>query len=255
MNNPEQTSTQFMLEEYRDLYENIMHLENKLFNHLSFFTTLFLGIMTASVAVVQLTLARSMSLIDAVGLVTLPFGLLFAVGRFEIRMTTELRIRKMKFVEGISRIREYFVTLDGGISNYLVLPYRIENAPPYLRIGSQDWYQILYLCLMNSISFVLFWSGLPFLLIFLVNNLLNQNRFIPPGIIILWTVVGVMLSIIIFWKLSYLNVMDFCDVYNNDREVRMGKPIDYKLLDRPLPKSKLEWTFSDWIRFFDRKHK
>lgn len=44
-------TTGFMLAEYEDLYQNVMHVEDKLFGHLSFFTTLFTGILTASVAI------------------------------------------------------------------------------------------------------------------------------------------------------------------------------------------------------------
>ena len=103
-------SVQFILEEYRDLYQNVMHLENKLFNHLSFYTTLFLGTVTASVAILQLTPTSStMSFIDALGLLFLLNILLFIIGRLEIHMTAELRIRKMKFIEGITIIRAYFV--------------------------------------------------------------------------------------------------------------------------------------------------
>mgnify|MGYP001244297830 CR=1 FL=1 len=39
-----ETSVKFMLAEYQDLYQNVIHLENKLFSHLSFFTTLLLAV-------------------------------------------------------------------------------------------------------------------------------------------------------------------------------------------------------------------
>ena len=140
-------ATEFMLMEYQDLYQNIIHLENKLFHHLSFFTTLFMGIVTASIAIFQLAKETDASLSPPalLAVLSLLFGLFVIVGRFELRMVTELRIRKMKFVEGITQIRQYFVERNKSIADYLVLPIGLHKAPPYLRIRSKDWYQILYL--------------------------------------------------------------------------------------------------------------
>lgn len=103
--------TEFMLMEYQDLYQNIIHLENKLFNHLSFFTTLFMGIVTASIAIFQLAKESDSSLPPPALLAVLSslFALFVIVGRFELRIVAELRIRKMKFVEGITQIRQYFL--------------------------------------------------------------------------------------------------------------------------------------------------
>jgi len=92
----------FMAAEYQDLYENIMHIENELFSHLSFYTGLFTGTLAASVAIFGLMQNSESTLSQPVMVAILSplFFFLFAVGRLELRMTTELRVRKMKFVEG-----------------------------------------------------------------------------------------------------------------------------------------------------------
>ena len=39
----------------------------------------------------------------------------------------------MKFVEGITQIRRYFVDQNESIAEYLMLPVGLEKAPPYLQ--------------------------------------------------------------------------------------------------------------------------
>lgn len=247
-------SVQFLLEEYRDLYQNVMHLENKLFNHLSFYTTLFLGTITASIAILQLTPNNTpMSFIDALGLLFLVNILLYIVGRFEIHMTTELRIRKMKFIEGITSIRAFFVQLDNSINDFIVLPKGLIKAPPYLRVGSQDWYQLIYLCVMNTVSFMISWFTLPYF-INLCRNIIAKSNYYPiTGFIVGWSLLGIILSGINFWEFSYTRVMDVCSTYDLDREKRMNNAIEYDLLDRKLPNNRLKWSLSDWLRYVETR--
>jgi hypothetical protein len=244
---------QFLLEEYRDLYQNVMHLENKIFNHLSFYTTVFLGSVTASIAILQLTPNNThLSSYDALGLLFITNILLYIVGRFEIHMTSELRIRKMKFIEGITSIRGYFVELDDSINEYIILPKGLKKAPPYLRIGSQDWYQLIYLCVMNSISFMTSWFTIPYFINLCRNIITNSEYYLLMVFVMPWSIVGFIFSIIIFWEFSYTRVMDECSYYDNVRVERMNNPIEYDLLERKLPDKKYKWSASDWFRFFDK---
>lgn len=242
----EWTSERFLLEEYRDLYQNVMHLENKLFNRLSLFTTFFLGILTASVALTQLGGRQSLSLPDALALMTLPYALLFLAGRFELRMTTELRARKIKFIEGIIKIREYFVAADPTIEDYLILPSKIEKAPPYLRIGSHDWYQLLYLCVLNTLSFLAAWTGIPFAIRFLAQRAIGPQ--FPVALVALfilatlaWELWGLIASGVIFWIFSYRSVMNFCQDYDTERERRMRKRIQYDLMEQSRARPRLSY--------------
>lgn len=245
------SAVEYMLAEYQDLYQNIIHLENNLFNHLSFFTTLLIGIVTASVAIVQLVGDRSGPLSGpiAVASVSVLFLLLFIVGRFELRMTTELRVRKMKFIEGITAIRQYFVDRDEAIKDYLVLPVGVEKAPPYLRVRCQDWYQILYISLINGAAAFLFWV-LP---LWLVVKLVTKSVPSTTGLILTvvtvgsWLVGALLIFYLAFWWFSYKSAMEFCERYDEMRVERIGQESRYDLLEPPIPESILKRTFGDWI--------
>lgn len=247
------TTTEFMLAEYQDLYQNIMHLENKLFNHLSFFTTLFVGIVTVSITIFRLAGRESTALSrpTTLALLSLLFLLFLVVARLELRMTTELRIRKMKFIEGITKIRQYFVDKDEAIEDYLVLPVGIKKAPPYLRVRCKDWYQILYVSLMNGMAAFVTW-GLPlWFFIRLVKGLVGGlaglilTAMIVPG----WIAVGFLIFYFMFWHFSYKSVVEFCRRYDEMRTDRIGAESEYDLMEPPLPKSRLKWTFGDWMAF------
>ena len=253
----EKTTAEFMLAEYQDLYQNVMHLENKLFNHLSFFTTLLVGIVTASIAIVQLVGKTSAPLSRpiAVASVSLLFFLFFVVGRFELRMTTELRVRKMKFIEGITQIRQYFVDRDETIEEYIVLPVGVEKAPPYLRVRCKDWYQILYISLMNGIAAFIGWV-LPLWLVvrILVEPVGRVLRLIIAVIIVPgWLLIGLLIFFLGFWWLSYKSALEFCERYDEMRIDRIGEESQYDLLEPPLPDSLLKRTFGDWIAWLTER--
>ena len=252
-----ETSVKFMLAEYQDLYQNVIHLENKLFSHLSFFTTLLLAVVTASIAILRLV-GNATSLISKAGI---PFGLFllfllfFVVSRFELRMTTELRIRKMKFIEAITQVRQYFIDNDSSIADYLVLPVGLRKAPPYLRVRSKDWYQMLYISLMNGVAAVNAW-----LLLFICFSVLLLE--LPFGgslaflvLLLVWLPLGVFIFWFVFWVMSYKSSMEFCESYDSKRETRMGGKSEYDLLERHLPNTRFRWTFGDWMCWIEERRK
>jgi hypothetical protein len=157
----------------------------------------------------------------------------------------------MKFVEGITAIRSYFVEFDGSIDKYVVLPIGIKKAPPFLRVGSQDWYQLMYICLMNGVSFLMSWITFPYFINICVSIISNQKYIPLIGFIMPWAIIGLILSAICFWEFSYKRVMETCSTYDNNRVKRMNNPIEYDLLEMGLPDNRFKWSFSDWIRFID----
>jgi hypothetical protein len=253
----QKATAEFMLAEYQDLYQNVIHLENKLFNHLSFFTTLLVGIVTASIAIVQLVGETSgpLSRPIAVASVSLLFLLFFIVGRFELRMTTELRVRKMKFIEGITEIRRYFVDRDKVIEDYLVLPVGVEKAPPYLRVRCKDWYQILYISLMNGMAAFLFWVLPLWLVVRVVTEPVGSRVGLILTVIIVasWLAVGLLIFYLGFWWLSYNSALEFCERYDEMRADKMGEESQYDLLEPPIPDSALKRTFGDWIAWLTER--
>jgi len=253
-NNGHNAATEFMLAEYRDLYENVMHIENKLFNHLTFYTTLFVGLVTTSVAILQL-LGGSDGAVSAPIMIGVAFLLFFAISRYELRMTMELRIRKIKFIEGITQIREYFVAKNPGIAGSTMLPVGLHKAPPYLRVRSKDWYQILYMCFMNgTVALIVYGCIFVPVIGWLIRPLHGLAWWMIAAALVSGCVsVGLILFIWIFWWFSYQSVADFCASYDVERERRMGRETEYDLLERRLPRSRLHWSFGDWIVWFDMK--
>jgi hypothetical protein len=279
-NNQDNRTTEFMLTEYQDLYENVMHLENKLFNHLSFYTTLFMGIVTASVAIYQLVgdAGSWLTRPSILAVLSLVFVLFAVVGRFELRMTMELRVRKMKFIEGLTQLRQYFVDKDPTIAPYLVLPVGMPKAPPYLRVRSQDWYQVVYMSFMNGLVVFVAWILPLWLLVAAVWQMVGRVAnwmFAPPlvpegvagvvsalvglvlaGVIVpVWVIVGLFLWYLASWEFSYRTMMEFCADYDESREARMGKPTEYDLLERPAPRCLLRRSLGDWIWLIEQRRR
>jgi hypothetical protein len=274
----DEATTKFMLAEYEDLYQNVMHLENKLFAHLSFYTTLFMGVFTASIAILGLVMSADAPVASPwiAFLLALIFGVLLVVSRFELRMTTELRIRKMKFIEGITQSRQYFVDKDPSIAQYIVLPVGRHKAPPYLRVRSKDWYQVIYLSVMNGLAASIAWTLVLWPFVAVSTAVLSAPAkwvstalMVPPSatqtvtalleriffssLAPIWLVAGLFFGWVVFYQLSYCTIMDFCADYDKRREQEMKSPSEYDLFERPLPDSWLRRSLGDWLSWFHHR--
>lgn len=253
-------SSKFMMESYKDLSQNVMHIEGQMFNHMSFFLTLFIGILTASVAVFQITRApnQTFSITEAVAIFSMPFLFLCFIGQFELQMIMQLRVRKIKFIEGIAKAREFYIEHESILAKYIVLPAKLEKTPPYLRISSEDWYKLLFVMSLNAVSFLLFWIGLlPFLSFFfeIVFNCNWVNSWLDyTWLRVTWIILGFVLSVI-HWRSLHRKVTHYCKRYDQKREKEMGKPTEYDLLEFELPKSKKDWFISDWFIYFEKRKK
>jgi hypothetical protein len=130
-----------------------------------FYTTLLLGLITASIALVSLgagTSTTSMSKtlqpikLEWLGILWLGF---VTVGFLELHYFMELRIRKIKMVDRIVAIRELFSNIasdlvKGLLQDKLLFITGIRQSPPYLRRPSGEWYLILYICALNATALV-----------------------------------------------------------------------------------------------------
>jgi hypothetical protein len=246
-------TVKFMLAEYQDLYQNVIHLENKLFSHLSFYTTLFIGIITASIAILRLSenVSSPVGKPTILAMLLVLFLIFFVVSRFELRMTTELRIRKMKFIEGITQIRQFFVDRNGVVAEYLILPVGLCKSPPYMRVKSKDWYQVLYISLLNGIAAWIVWTLLCATSYLLIVDLRQGPVSFASVLPVL--LIGILVFWVVSYKMSYRNVMDECNFYDSERRQRMGGLSEYDLLERPLPESRWKWSFGDWMRWFEKR--
>lgn len=244
---------EFMIAEHQELCDNVMHLEKELFDHMSFYTGLF----TASLAAAAAVLGLSDKLSDPRGLPTLfallapLFALLFFVGRLELRMTMELRVRKMKFVEGITQTRLYFAEQDPSILKYLSLPVGVQKAPPCLRRQSKDWYQVIFLSALNAFCVLLIFGCFLPLLVALIQG--GSVPVLVAGLVYsVYAAVAFAAVMLVFWQLSYRTVTRDCDEYDAKRERSCGES-KYDLLVREPPKGARHRTFGDWIVYFEEK--
>lgn len=254
-------SSRFMLASYNDLSQNVMHIEGQLFTHMSFFLTLFIGVLTAAGAIAQLTKQTNqpVSLSGTIGLFALPFLLLCLIGQFEVEMIMQLRVRKIKFIEGIVKAREYFANIDPDLVNYIVLPARLEKTPPYLRVRSEDWFKLVFVISLNTFSILAFWTGLPLLVTTLITRIIPigsaSNTFWMIIIILFWAfwlVVGVLLCIV-YWFTRYERMMNYCSYHDKQREKTMGKRSEYDLLEVPISKSWVKRSLSDWFLLLEQR--
>jgi hypothetical protein len=255
MKKDNEESLKFLIESYKDLSQNVMHIEGQMFNHMSFFLTLFIGVLTATIAIIQITRApnQPISLIETIGVLSLPFLFLHFVGRFEVEMILQLRVRKIKFIEGITRAREYFIKRDLGLTDYIVLPAKLEKAPPYLRVKSEDWWKLCFVVCLNTVSLIIFWCSLPFFINWLIGGtlftlllgLLGQT--LANCLIWIWAILVLVCCVLFYGLLFYRRIMIDCLRLDTKREVIMGKPSEYDLLSFPSSKYSLRWSLRDWF--------
>ena len=80
------TSVKFLLEEYGDLYQNMIHVERKLFDHLALFVTLFLGLSSVAVGLYELAVKSESAMPSELFfvLIGLLYLVLFLVGSFQL---------------------------------------------------------------------------------------------------------------------------------------------------------------------------
>lgn len=250
-------SSKFMMESYKDLSQNVMHIEGQMFNHMSFFLTLFIGVLTATIAIIQLTREpnQPINLIETIGVLSLPFLFLHLVGRFEVQMILQLRVRKIKFIEGIAKAREYFIKFDLKLADYIVLPAKLEKAPPYLRVNSEDWWKLSFVVTLNTVSLMFFVFSFPFFInwllggsfFVLLSNLLSQTA--ANCLIWIWAIFVIICCVLFYGLLSYRRIMLDCLRLDKKREEIMGKPSEYDLLSFPSRSPSLRWSLRDWFIF------
>jgi hypothetical protein len=139
------------------------------------------------------------------------------------------------------------VDYDRSVERYLPLPVGIKKAPPYLRVGSHDWYQMLYMVFMNGLgALVAAVCPLPYVLQRIGKMCPSWiSLALVPAVALPWSALA-FLGWLYFCPFSYKVVMDFCASYDSRREATTGQKSEYDLLQRPLPKQRVFWTLGDW---------
>jgi len=261
------TSVKFLLEEYGDLYQNMIHVERKLFDHLALFVTLFLGLSSVGVGVYQFAVRGESAMTGELFplLIGLLYLVLFLVGNFQLRMVIELRIRKMRFIDNIALIRQKFWEIDQALKDYLVLIRDISQRPPSLRIGAHDWYQVLFMLFIMTLSFfislVLIWLWLSGCLLSKVQPLVS-SRIAPMVVLVLGWIVCAVIAFYACYVL-YSRTMEYFRRDEAERRKRYREfdeksekgSWDYDLLRYPRPAKRWWWTLGDLADYLVKEHR
>jgi hypothetical protein len=214
----------FLKQEFDTSHSYFVHIETKLFNLVTFYATLFLAVVSACYYILISTAFSGMR--------TLSFAIaamaFFLLGSFTLGMYTELRTRKIKTLEQMAIIREFFAKNDvqgePDISAYLTLPTGIDKCPPYLRRPSEDWYTVLLMIFVNSVALIF--------AAFSVAKMLGMN---PISVSRTRTTIaalgGVSAFILAFYGQFRRITMSMLEL-DCDREKRYGKAAGYDLFPK-----------------------
>jgi len=176
--NPEAATEKFLIEEFQQSWGYQQHIESQMVNHLRFYVTLLLGLGSVAIAILKFGPASPFPITGLLGLLFLGF---WFVGQILRTVYLELRIRKMKAIEDLNSIREYFDSKSSSVSKFSSFPSRRVESPPFLRKGCAEWYSLIFMAVINSLSLAAFfyltiYQWLPFLVLISVPWFLWEFR-------------------------------------------------------------------------------
>jgi hypothetical protein len=151
--------------ELQETNKYFLQIESTMYDAMKFYSTLVLGVITASIALasmeVEAASSGTPSLITTqvqkmrwLGFLWLVFA---AIGSLTRLYFLELRIRKIRMIDRLAAIRDYLATRDGGavatlLTNDAVFITGVLRSSPYLTRPSGEWYLMLYLCILNVVG-------------------------------------------------------------------------------------------------------
>lgn len=149
--------------ELQETNKYFLQIESTMHDAMKFYSTLVLGVITASIALASMEVKSAASgtptLIPTeaqkmkwLGFLWLVFA---AIGYLTLLYFLELRVRKIKMIDRLAAIRDYLATRDHGavetlLRNDAVFITGVLKSPPYLRRPCGEWYLMLYLCILNA---------------------------------------------------------------------------------------------------------
>jgi hypothetical protein len=216
-------AVEFLGREFEAAHSYFLHIENKLSNLVTFYGTLFVATVSACYYIFTSDAFNGMRLFALAGA-----GLVFfLLGLFILGMYTELRIRKIKILEQLAAIREFFSTSKaegkGEIGSFLILITGIDKCPPYLRRPSEDWYSILLMIFLNSLGLTFAVSSIIFGL--KISALLGSGFAVVVGIVI----AGILFACTFYLQFKWTTL--FALTFDCEREVRYRKTPAYDLFN------------------------
>jgi len=151
--------------ELQETNKYFLQIESTMHDAMKFYSTLVLGVITASIALASMEVKAASS--GAPSLITTQaqkmrwlgfLWLVFAgIGYLTLLYFLELRIRKVKMIDRLSSIRDYLATRERGavetlLRNDALFITGVTWSPPHLRRPCGEWYLMLYLCMLNAVA-------------------------------------------------------------------------------------------------------
>jgi hypothetical protein len=151
--------------ELQETNKYFLQIESTMHDAMKFYSTLVLGVITASIALASMEVKAASS--GAPSLITTQaqkmrwLGFLWfvfaAIGYLTLLYFLELRIRKVKMIDRLSAIRDYLAARERGnvetlLRNDALFITGVSWSPPYLRRPCGEWYLMLYLCILNAMG-------------------------------------------------------------------------------------------------------
>lgn len=250
-------SEPFLEKEFDTSSNYFTHVESKLLNIVTLYLTVILAVVSGIYYIAGSEVFAKLRFWEVIGprafligLAALVFSL---IGIFLLGMYTELRTRKILVLEELARIREHYVNAGTGhgrgIADVITLVSGVVKCPPYLRRPSEDWYTLLLMVFVNSVSiaFGITAECYAFASNFFKASTWNQFALFLIGLA-LFLAAG-------FFQFRW--VTTFCFLLDCRREKKYG-PSQYELL--PAHKSAyppgLRWLnhFAGWIEKREKPH-
>jgi len=222
-----------LTEQFHHSWGYQQHVESQMVAHLRFYVTLLLGLGSVAIAILQFGRASTLPIVGLVGLLFLVF---WFAGEALRRVYVELRIRKMKAIEDLNSIREYFGGRSSIVSKYSAFPVRRVESPPFLRKGCAEWYSLIFMALMNSLSLTVFLC-------------LAIYQWVYPGIASWWPVFLVLITVPCF-LFEFRSFTLQCYKYDLKRSQQLGESSKYDLLELK-DRSKIENTLRRLGEYFE----
>jgi len=155
--------------ELQETNKYFLQIESTMHDAMKFYSTLVLGVITASIALASMDVKAASSAAPSLittqaqkmrwlGFLWLVFA---AIGYLTLLYFLELRIRKIKMIDRLAAIRDYLATRDAGavaslLRNDALFITGVLRSPPYLRRPCGEWYLMLYLCILNAVGISFF---------------------------------------------------------------------------------------------------
>jgi len=232
----------FLTTEFQQSWGYQQHIESQMVSHLRFYVTLLLGVISAAIAISKFGTAPDL---PTVGLVSLLFLGFWFIGQIFRTVYLELRIRKMLAIEDLNSIREYFTGRSPIVSEYSSFPTHRTKSPPFLRKGSAEWYSLIFMASMNSLSLAT--------CLYLTDHQWEWASFkLSPvhGPILIWIFCVLIFCALFVWEFRFSTLHAY--KYDLKRRQQIG-PSQYDLLnlqDRPI----YERVLIKLSEYFERRY-